>query len=627
MKTKTLLFCLLIGHCLALQAQTISVKSFQALPMDMTASSLEGKRIDQNGETAALIKVVTPETGFYFEGGTLGIVDAKQEHGEVWVWVPRGARKITVKHDHLGILRDYRYPIEIQAERTYEMVLTTAKIETIVKEEVRQQYLVFQISPPNATLEVNDTLWSIDEEGTAMKYVSFGTYTYRVRAANYIPDAGKVIVDDPEKEKTVNVTLKPNFASITLTVDAEAEIWVNNKLKGVRSWTGLLGNDTYKIECKQPGHETTIVSKEITTEMDGQTITLAAPKPIFGSLNVESTPNRATIYIDGKEMGQTPKSFNEILIGEHTIKLVKDGYTEHTEVVSIPKGERTQVKATLKSNNNVLQQSSTDNEIDMGLLDEAYMRKLKDIHASHILISCNKDASPSDTLKAYKKAMDIRKRALKGEDFGDLAERYSDDPSAKDTKATADKPARQGNRGDLGYFTVFDMVYPFETGAYNTKEGEISMPVRSDFGYHIIKVHSVTDAMGAVQAAHIFLQLPFDAPEEDVADMKMKADNIYQQLEAQNGKNWNAMVSQYSNDKSTIQNNGALKSFTVSKIVPEFVETCKNLEVGQYSKPVRSQYGFHIIKLLSKSGVGSFDAEYQDLSERLKKDMRSKEPK
>ena len=195
---------------------------------------------------------------------------------------------------------------------------------TIVKEEVRQQYLVFQISPPNATLEVNDTLWSIDEEGTAMKYVSFGTYTYRVRAANYIPDAGKVIVDDPEKEKTVNVTLKPNFASITLTVDAEAEIWVNNKMKGVRSWTGLLGNDTYKIECKQPGHETTIVSKEITTEMDGQTITLAAPKPIFGSLNVESTPNRATIYIDGKEMGQTPKSFNEILIGEHTIKLVKD---------------------------------------------------------------------------------------------------------------------------------------------------------------------------------------------------------------------------------------------------------------------------------------------------------------
>ena len=266
---------------------------------------------------------------------------------------------------------------------------------------------------------------------------------------------------------------------------------------------------------------------------------------------------------------------------------------------------------------------SSDNITDE-LLQEAYQRKLKDIRASHILIRCDKNALPSDTLKAYNKAMDIRKRALKGEDFGDLAVRYSDDPSAKDMKATDQSPARPGNRGDLGYFTVFDMVYPFETGAYNTKAGEISMPVRSDFGYHIIKVQSVTDAMGTVQAAHIFLQLPFDAPEEDVAAMKQKADNIYKELMAQDGKNWKEMVKQHSDDKGTATRDGVLSNFTVSRIVPEFIEACKSLKTNEIAKPVRTNYGFHIIKLLDKSGVGSFEQESKGLTERIEKDSRSK---
>ena len=267
----------------------------------------------------------------------------------------------------------------------------------------------------------------------------------------------------------------------------------------------------------------------------------------------------------------------------------------------------------------------SSDDITDELIQEAYQRKLKDIRASHILVRCDKNALPSDTLKAYNKAMEIRKKALaKDADFGALADQYSDDPSAKGMKATDQTPARPGNHGDLGYFTVFDMVYPFETGAYNTKEGDISMPVRSDFGYHIIKVHSITDAMGSVQAAHIFLQLPFDAPAEDEAAMKQKADNIYKELMAQNGKNWNEMVKQYSDDKGTVSRNGALSSFTVSRIVPEFIEACKSLEIDQIAKPVRTNYGYHIIKLLSKSGVGSFEKESNGLSERIEKDQRSK---
>lgn len=420
MKRYTVLAILLISVITAF-AQSISVKSFKPLPMDMTASSLDGKRIDQNGEKAALIKIVTSETGFTFEGGTLGIVDTKQENGEIWVWVPRAARKITIKHQKLGVLRDYVYPVEIEAERTYEMVLTTAKIETIVKEEVRQQYLAFQINPANATLEVDDKLWTVAADGSAMKYVNFGTYTWRVQAPNYHADAGNVTVDDPVNSKIVTVTLRPNFgwievlgigalqgasvyidnamigrapcksealksgqhtvriakemydtysetvtvndnettrlspslsadfAEVTLKVDAEAEIWVNNEKKGIRTWKGPLGSGTYKIECKQANHEPTQMTQEITANMAGQTITLPAPRPIFGSLMVESVPNFCKLYIDGKDMGTTPKAVPEILVGNHQVKLTKEGYADHIETVTVVKGERKQVNATLQA--------------------------------------------------------------------------------------------------------------------------------------------------------------------------------------------------------------------------------------------------------------------------------------
>ena len=266
----------------------------------------------------------------------------------------------------------------------------------------------------------------------------------------------------------------------------------------------------------------------------------------------------------------------------------------------------------------------TNEEVSEELIEEAYQRKCKDIRASHILITCDKHALPSDTLKAYNKAMDVRKKALKDPDFGKLAVTYSQDPSVRDIKATETTPARKGNKGDLGYFTVFDMVYPFETGAYNTPVGEISMPVRSDFGYHIIKVTSVTDAMGIINASHIFLKLDPEATEEEEQAMKAKADNIYKELMDSDGKGWNQAVNQYTDDRGSVARNGGLTPFTVSRIVPEFIEALKQLQPNEISKPVRTSYGYHIIKLNSITGVGTFEKERQGIAERVEKDMRSK---
>ena len=418
-KNFILFFLLLFSFCAVAQDNNIQVKSFKLLPNDKTTKSNEGKRIDQNGSVAALIKIVTTEKGFAFDGGALGIVGSEQKEGEVWLWVPYGSRKLTILHQRLGVLRDYRYPIEIEADHTYEMVLSVGQMTTIVKELIRQQYLTFQVSPPNAQLEVDDHIWELDEEGTALKFVDFGVYTYRVQAKDYHADAGRVTVDDPDSPKMVKITLRPNFGwievdgtgnlqgasvyvdnvlighapcksealksgqymvriakemyrsysetvtvtdnettllaptlttdytEVTLKVDADAEIWVNDERKGVRTWTGPLGNGLYKIECKQPSHNTSSISQEITADMTGQTIILPLPTPIYGTITVESEPDGCRLYVDGKEVGTSPGTFHEVLIGQREIRFAKDGYVDYVVKVDVEKGGQKRIKATL----------------------------------------------------------------------------------------------------------------------------------------------------------------------------------------------------------------------------------------------------------------------------------------
>jgi len=233
----------------------------------------------------------------------------------------------------------------------------------------------------------------------------------------------------------------------------------------------------------------------------------------------------------------------------------------------------------------------TDEKVTEQLLEEAYQRKLKDIRASHILISLSKDAAPKDTLAAYQKIMSIRQRILNGESFAAIAGQESDDPSAKDREAIPNqRPFRPGNKGDLGYFSVFDMVYPFENGAYNTPVGSLSMPVRSDFGYHLIKVTEVTDATGSIEAAHIYVSVNPGATDEEVAEKKAKIDKIYAKI--LEGTSFEDAVVQYSEDRGSAAREGKLAKFTVNRIVPEFVETIKKMKPGEIAPPLANYLWF-----------------------------------
>jgi peptidyl-prolyl cis-trans isomerase SurA len=267
-----------------------------------------------------------------------------------------------------------------------------------------------------------------------------------------------------------------------------------------------------------------------------------------------------------------------------------------------------------------------DEEVNAELLQQAYQRKKTDVRVSHILIRMDKFAKPADTLEAYNKTMELRKRIMNGEDFNDVAEEASEDPSARDMPARGFQPPRKGNRGDIGYFSVFDMVYPFEDASYTLEVGEVSMPVRTDFGYHLIKVQNKQSALGKVQVAHLFLQMPKDATAEDSLRLEQRADSLYNALEQ--GADWDDLVNEFSDDKSSAMNGGTLPWFGSNRMVPEFIDGVAAIaDTGQISPPVLTSYGWHIIKLVDKKPVKSFDEEKDELKQSLAKDARSKKSK
>ena len=262
-----------------------------------------------------------------------------------------------------------------------------------------------------------------------------------------------------------------------------------------------------------------------------------------------------------------------------------------------------------------------DESIIDKLIKEAYDRSKEDLRVSHILIRVGPNAMPEDTIKAFSKIMLARERIENGESFADVAKDVSEDPSAREMKMRNGQ-VRPGNGGDLGYFTVFDMVYPFETGAYKTPKGEISRPVRTDYGYHLIYVTDRIPALGEMQVAHLFLKMPQDATHDDSVYIEKRIDSLYQRI--QNGEKFEDLVKEYSDDKGSAPSGGVLPKFKVNRMVPEFIEAIAELpDSGSISKPVLTMYGWHIIKLINKTGVKSFEDSKKELEKKIKKDQRS----
>lgn len=245
-----------------------------------------------------------------------------------------------------------------------------------------------------------------------------------------------------------------------------------------------------------------------------------------------------------------------------------------------------------------------DEAVTNKLVKEAYDRLNKEVNVSHILIFVKENALPVDTLAAYDKLIEARNLILNGEDFAEVSKKYSQDQSVNQ------------NGGDIGYFTALQMVYPFESAAYNTLKGEISMPFRTKFGFHILKVNDIRVSQGEVEVAHIMIK-------KKSIDSKKKIDSIYKLIIA-NPSEFESLAVKLSEDNASAPAGGKLKKFSSGQMITSFSDEAFLLQKeGDFSNPFETQYGWHIVKLINKYPIESFDLLEDKLTRQVESDDRS----
>lgn len=272
------------------------------------------------------------------------------------------------------------------------------------------------------------------------------------------------------------------------------------------------------------------------------------------------------------------------------------------------------------------QQYLIDNEVSDQLLQETVERARYHVRASHILIRLPQDPTPKDTLAAYHKIMKIREEIVNGLNFNEAAERYSEDESARDFVNPQNNRKQPGNRGELGYFSVLEMIYPFETAAYTTPVGQVSMPVRTQFGYHLVYVQDKIPAIAKLFVSQIFIK---DSAALDTKVDHKAAMQRYGQIkqEFQNGTSFDELAAKYSDDAATKKNGGRMEPFVPNRRPGNYVYAAINLKNGQISEPVPSTIGWHILRLDSVIYTTVNDEFEYMIKNRLGRDSRSKRSK
>jgi peptidyl-prolyl cis-trans isomerase SurA len=267
--------------------------------------------------------------------------------------------------------------------------------------------------------------------------------------------------------------------------------------------------------------------------------------------------------------------------------------------------------------NNFARPYMLEQEVIEPLVREVYDRQQSIIRARHILIRVDENAAPSDTARAYERLAAIVDSIDAGADFGDMARRHSEDPSAQ-------RPSGQpGSGGDLGFFSTGQMVEPFETYAYTTDVGALSPIFRTSFGYHVLRVDDRRQNPDPIRVSHLMIDPSAHA------DASVSAREFAEQLRdrARAGEDFAELVAEYSHDMTSATRGGDLGFIEyTSRIVPSFIEGAFSVEsVGQVSDVVETPFGFHLIKLTDRGSRPSFEEAYPELKQRVARMPRAQE--
>ena len=240
----------------------------------------------------------------------------------------------------------------------------------------------------------------------------------------------------------------------------------------------------------------------------------------------------------------------------------------------------------------------TDKETEEKFLKEAYERTKYEVKVSHVLIRHSE--LDKDSIKVIEKLKNFRN------DFLTLNVENFNKKHNKNNDLIVE---------DLGYFSAFKMIYNFENVAYDTQIGKVSLPFKTRFGYHIIKVHDKRPSLGEINVGHIMI---YKSKENSVDNINSVLDSI------DKGVSFEYLAKKYSEDKNSSFKGGRLNSFSSGQInsIPFENAAFKLKNTGDVSKVVETKYGWHIIKLYSKKNIQSYEEIKYELLNKLKKSSR-----
>lgn len=353
---------LFVGISLNLFAQQISVVSFERLDNDLDARVHYPVK-DQNGDVCALIKIETTQTGFAFEGGSLGITKIERKTGEYWVYIPWGSIRMTIKHDQLGVLRDYAFSEKIEKATVYVMKLSTGKVTTIVEEpEIQTQWVLILSDFEGAQVYIDEKpVGNIPFTGE----FSLGQHTYRVVLPMYHPDAGMFTLDGSKDKITINAVLRPNFGSISVnsTPETGADVLLDGKPTGKKTPCTF-------TEISSKKHRITVQKdmfydawQEVNVE-DEKTITATlSMNPAYGEIEISTNPF-SDIYINGSKIGSGTYSLRKPS-GFYTIEARKDKHTPDSKKIEVSDGQTIPVMLSPVPQHGVLKVNSSPPQADI----------------------------------------------------------------------------------------------------------------------------------------------------------------------------------------------------------------------------------------------------------------------
>lgn len=331
-------------------------------------------------------------------------------------------------------------------------------------------------------------------------------------------------------------------------------------------------------------------SNEVLLSIDGKPVTRAEFEYIYQK-------NNSNVYSDADK--KSPKDYLELFI-DFKLKVLEAENLKMDTLESFRNelaGYRKEAAAPYL----------TDHNYNEELVREMYRRMTLEVNASHILISLAPDASAAKEKEVLDKIRKIKQEIIDGKGFEQAADEYSEDPSV------------ESNHGNLGYFTAFMMVYPFENAAFETQPGQISEPVKSQFGYHLLKVNDIRKNQGEILVAHIMKNIPRDSGQEIRARLKASIDSLHQQVK--NGADFAELAKTKSDDKRSAADGGKMPWFSAGRIVPSFSNPAFALNnIGDVSEPIETEFGFHIIKKIDARPIASFDELKEEIKNRIERD-------